>query len=248
MLTVAIAALLIIAFAAHLSNRVIGENRAMAEAILRTLRNNFPPEAEFRFLAPEELPAVSVAPLRDAALAFADAGFAPLADVANLSLNDSDGSPIPMRIAVRADEGMQACAYFHPALDELVFDISSDLSDGRTLTTSTASMASKLDAPPEIERRYLPPGAPFATVVRAHRDRLADLRRAAPALTVNAASSREALLADLHREVRRKHEYRRGIGWLTESEFRRVTPQDIPAERMDAVYAQLRKLVGPLAS
>jgi len=249
MLPFAIAAVAgIVAFALYRGHSRRREDRQLAQQLLSSLHQNYPPEAEFRLLAPDELPTISIAPLEEAARAFAAAGFAPLGDVANLALVDADGAPIPMRVAVRAEEGLQACAYFHPAADQLFYDVSSDLSDGRTLTSSTALDSGKLEVPPEIERHYLPPGAPFDTVVRLQRDRLAELRRVTPGLAASAATTSELLLEDMRREARRKHAHRRELGWLTETELQRFTPAGVPPERMSTIHAEIRRLVAAEAA
>jgi len=111
---------------------------------------------------------------------------------------------------------------------------------------SAYRQATKLEVPPEIRRRHLPAGAPFDTVVRGLRDWLVDVRRQQPELTMHTATSQAELLADCQREVRRKHEHRRGIGWLTETEFKRFAPSGATPERVDAIYAEIKRLVAKL--
>jgi hypothetical protein len=50
------------------------------------------------------------------------------------------------------------------------------------------------------------------------------------------------VLDDARLASQRKHAYRRQVGWLTPTEFRRLQPEDGDPEMMAAIYRELRDL------
>jgi hypothetical protein len=191
--------------------------RSAARRILASLRDNFAAEHELRVVT--ELPDDVRAPLEAMTAALGPLGFTPLCDFEDVDVSRSAGRSIPMRAFASASEPTGAVVYHHPQLGRTLLDVGSDLSDGRSLTTTTAIEASKLANPPELLRQPMPGETAPAEVVASHRRWLAETLAQAPGVTARGASTIENLFAEARRIQRLKHEHRKRIGWITFDEM-----------------------------
>jgi hypothetical protein len=243
-----IVAILVVA-AVLIFARAAQAERQLAEGIVQSLKRNYPREVECAFLDAAQLPAVCVGPLDAAQDDFAAAGLTPIGDLAMLNILDNEGRLIPVRAWVDVEQGLNCGAYFIPELGHTTFDIGSELSDGRTISTSNAVLAAVMaDVPPGYERRYVPVDTPFAEMLRQHRARVEQALAENSRLTLcPAPATRSALIADLQRDAMRKHNHRRSVGWITREELRRYATPDLDVARLDALYLQVRRVVDDAA-
>jgi hypothetical protein len=215
--------------------------REVAANLLQSLHQAFPPEQTYILLETEDLPAAALPALDEIAATFARNGLTPLCDFTIPSIRDGDGDLVPIRVAISADEGITCGAYLLPVIGHITFDVSSDLSDGRRIETTTA-VGNKFDAPPEYHTVTLAVDTPFETVLATHRQRLAAIRRELPHIGVSVPTTPDGVLAEARIASQRKHAYRREVGWLTATEFRRMQPEDGDPEVLAAIYRELRDL------
>jgi hypothetical protein len=195
--------------------------RAAARRILGTLRDNFAAEHELRAVA--SLPEDARPHLEEVRQRLGPLGFAHVFDLEDADISRTAGRAIPMRAFVCTSEPLSALAYHHPQLARTILEIGCQLSDGRTLSTSTAVEATKLQNPPELERQTLPPETSPDNLLASHRRWLAETQAAAPALTVSCSHTPEEFLQEARRVQRAKHEYRKRIGWITLDEMRALS-------------------------
>ena len=110
--------------------------RHTAENVLTTFRDAFSAEHEVRIAT--ELTDEMRSHLDQASAAFAALGLVAICDVEDPSVNASAGCAVPIRCFAKIDEEIAGCAYYSPTSGCLILEVGCDLSDGRTLKTTTS--------------------------------------------------------------------------------------------------------------
>ncbi len=101
-------------------------------------------------------------------------------------------------------------------------DCESELSNGGFIVTSNAAAAGKLNPPPGFDIQYFPVKTAPDAVFRAHGRRLADFLRANPGINATTMGSTEEVLDMQHRMEAAKAAFRKGVGYVTEDELKRM--------------------------
>lgn len=247
-LTVLLGVFLIVIFVSMaMGKKVRFQMQTKARRLLDSMRKNFIPEYELRVLRPEDLPEEGSKHLEEGGNALQKAGGKFVCDMENVTVSGFVGSRIAIRSYTFPDMGFEAAAYYHPKAGHLIYDLSSDLSDGTHFTTSSAESAGKLNSPPGIESVHLPYDTPAEEVIRTHMERLTAARREDPNLEISVWTTPEEIIAKEQRMARIKYEYRRQNGWMFEEEVERLCP---PQEKWTAkhIYAAMQKILKEEAS
>lgn len=218
------------------------EMQAAARKILDSLRSNFAPIQEFRLLRPEDLPEEGREQLDEAGRVLEKAGGRFIADMENVTISGVVGRCIPIRNYSFTKVGFDAAAYYHPKAAHLIYDLVSDLSDGRLFLTCNAEAAKKLDPTPGIDDLKLPYDTPLDELIRIHKKRLAEARSDNPNIEFAICRTADEIIAREERIARIKYEHRRKIGWVSQAEVERLSPPG-KEKRARLVYAEIRKLI-----
>jgi len=216
--------------------------RSSARRLLDDFRGHFVPDHELRLLGPETLPEEGREPLEEAGRALQRAGGQFIGDMEDVTVTGILGCCIPIRSYLFESLGFQASAYYYPWVGRLIYELSSELSDGRGLTTGSAQAAGKLDTPPSIDRLQLSYETPLEELIRIHTERLAAFRQDNPNLELILCATPEELMARQQKLERAKYEHRSKNGWISEEEVIRLAPPG-REEWAKLVHAEIRKLV-----
>jgi len=101
-------------------------------------------------------------------------------------------------------------------------DCETELSSGGYIVTSNAAEAGKLNPPPGFDMKYFPVQTDPEAVFQAHRQRLKDFLAANPGIHATRMRTSEDELEMQHRMQGAKAAFRKGIGYVTEDELRRL--------------------------
>jgi len=171
--------------------------------------------------------------LRDTLIA---QGCAWLGDVENLSLKQTAFDPRSfIRILVSKDQTTCIGLYhvrprfwvrlllwiFRVKLGKMI-DCETELSNGAYVVTSNATEAGKLNLPPNLDRKFFPLNTPHMIVFEEHQRRLKDIFATDPHVLATTMRTVEEALEMQHRMQAVKAAYRKGIGYVTEDELRRL--------------------------
>jgi hypothetical protein len=153
--------------------------------------------------------------LDEASEEFAAVGMYPVCDIEDVTMRPRVGCVAPMRCFAKADEDVGGCAFYLPAVGRLIFEVGCDLSDGRTLTTTTSEETASLENPPYCVRQTLPWDATVDDLLAAHRKLLSGILAADSGLVASVPKATEGILETLRKNQLRRHEFRRALGWVT---------------------------------
>src|SRR6266404_4828852 len=101
-------------------------------------------------------------------------------------------------------------------------DCETELSSGGYLVTSNAAEAGKLNPPPGFDMRFFPVQTDHETVFQAHRQRLKDFLTANAGICATRMRTAEEAQEMQHRMQAAKAAFRKGIGYVTEDELKRL--------------------------
>jgi hypothetical protein len=151
--------------------------RRAAQRISKSLDQSFQPDHVFRAVQPSSFPWLTQAFYDGSAADAASAGFRPLADIEDETLTAShpdkrtfvrilsrEGGDIRTAIYEIAVGGPQGNVSKRIQTRELI----TEMSDGATLTTTTAPLNRLLNPPPGQVRQHVAEGTPFATLLTEH--------------------------------------------------------------------------------
>lgn len=124
-----------------------------------------------------------------------------------------------------------------------ISDVFSQATNGRCFLTTNAEL-DKLTPPPSVERLEHPAGAPIATLVSTHAERLGHKDIAESGLSFLRFHSFEDAIDSMRSHTRVVSEYRRSLGYLTEPELEAMvsTPEEGGAAKV--LWQEFRKLSG----
>ena len=115
-----------------------------------------------------------------------------------------------------------------------------ELDDGRFVTTSNAFLAGTLSGSPSVDHDFLPNGTPPHWLWWSQRERVAALLAASPGVHVRPFQSVQDLIASMHRFEAAREAYRESVGWVTLQELRRMSSRRWLAE---AIYEQVQVIL-----
>ena len=101
-------------------------------------------------------------------------------------------------------------------------DCETELSSGGYIVTSNAAEAGKLNPPPGFDMRFFPVSTGHEAIFQAHRQRLKDFLTANPGIRATTMRTPKDALDMQHRMQTAKAAYRKGIGYVTEDELKRL--------------------------
>lgn len=179
--------------------------------------------------------------LDEAAREFDRAGLIAVCDVENMAVNATTGTRLPIRYFVGRDEEVAGGAYVATGFRRVVVEVGCLLSDGRSLTTSTAEEIASLARPPWSIQQFLDVDASLEELLDRHRALLDRLRAEDPGLRPVVARTPQLLLEHWRQLQRRKHEFRRALGWVTLEELQALAEGD--TRKAAAVYREIRRIL-----
>jgi len=168
--------------------------------------------------------------------AFVAQGCTWLGDVENVSLK---GGAIDFRTFIRflvsADRTI-CVGLYHPkpklllrvvlrvigARSDRTTDCESEFSNGAYMVTSNAADAGKLNSPPGFDMKYFPVKTPPEAVWEAHGQRMNQYLASNPGVHATPMHTSDEALEMQHRMQTAKAAYRKGVGFVSEDELRRL--------------------------
>ena len=169
-------------------------------------------------------------------------GYELCADLEPLHNTEQSGTRTMVRVALSPDR-LTAAAMWRLAGPDSCYEateLESVLADGSVVRTNDLGTANPFEQPPQITQLSLPPDTDAATLVTVHGERLA--RLASPAVALPDLGA--VIAAQEHQRVI-KREFRRSLGWVTETELRGLLGDSFDVLE-DLVRAELARLLdGP---
>jgi hypothetical protein len=168
--------------------------------------------------------------------AFVAQGCTPLGDVEDVTLKGTANDPRTfIRFLVSEDHTICIGLYqpkpkflmrfllwiFRIKLGKII-DCETELSNGGYIVTSNATEAAKLTSPPGFDVKFFPTDTDHNTIFQAHLQRLTDLLNSNPSTRATTMRTSEEALEMQHRMQTAKAAYRKGIGYVTEEELRKL--------------------------
>jgi hypothetical protein len=124
-------------------------------------------------------------------------------------------------------------------------EFSSELSDGRFLSSSNAEAAERVGMPAELDRKFHKNGTSWHVLLAEHRDRLTTaLARGGMEAVVSRTA--EDMEARFERESALKRAHRARIGWITHDELLKMSGGNVAMA--NAVHVAIRAQLGASAS
>ena len=120
------------------------------------IRKNFPRECSIRVIGTESIPGDTAEHYAEARTAVEGLGFKFVCFAEDETFTRANGIMVPFQY-FRDEKGeVKAATYFPQRVGYMIYDFMTELSDGRQVTTNTATMAAKIIAPPILVRKHLP--------------------------------------------------------------------------------------------
>src|SRR5262245_5409947 len=188
----------------------------MARKVLASFRKNYPEVGKMRLVG-SDLPDQCRPHLLEAARKILPLGYTFICDIEDANGTETVGFPMVLRYFGSQDLIDGVATFYSPTFRCLLYELATPLSDGRLLVTVNAPIKTSILA--EIEFLTLAINTSFVDLRQAHRDRVDTVLRIRPDLREPMPSSTEQNLEESQKWTRKKHEYRRQIGWVTEQEL-----------------------------
>ena len=118
--------------------------------------------------------------------------------------------------------------------------LTTELDDGRFVTTTNAYSGGVLSAPPVVDLDCLPYGTFVRSLWFSQRERTAALLGASPGVRVRPFGSVDDLISSMHRYEVVREAHRRRIGWVSLQELRRMSSAKLQAE---AIYLDIQTIL-----
>jgi hypothetical protein len=218
--------------------------RRTAENLLKLFRDAFSATHEVRIAT--DLTDEMRSYLDEAADELGELGFVAICDVEDLSASAAAGRAVPMRCFAKTDEEIGACAYYLPTVGRLILEVGCDLSDGRTIKTTTSEETAGLERRPGVFQQHVPWDTTIADMLSAHRKQLADVLAAGPPGSPTVPRTAQAVLDDFRRSQTLNHEFRKRIGWVTLSELKALAEGD--ERQAESVYREIERSLRRVAA
>lgn len=192
---------------------------------------------EYREVNPVEFPQLDHEFYRQTQAELEKAGFRYLADIEDVTVARANPNFYTFLRSMIGDDGTIMASIYDARVrglmrllqfsgllphDMRIIDLETEFDDGSFVTLSTATLAGRMNHPPQIKNHYLPTGTPVPQLLDEHRRLIADYMQEHPELQPRRHATHEEVREAQNRMNEIKSQYRAGIGYMAPGELEQI--------------------------
>jgi hypothetical protein len=199
------------------------ERQRVSEAarnILLNISRNYTKSASYQVVGDERIDQDSKLKIYSTLNELKQFGFIQAFIYENITFTENNGKFVPQYYCTSNLNPPIAITVYHlQPLDKCTVSCETNLSDGRVICTYNGGKAKHAPRPPEIVAQVLQEDAQIAQIIQTHREAVSENLKTSPDVTASIPLTPHELFLENERQMMIRYEYRRKIGFVTESQL-----------------------------